>query len=81
MMTSFILGLSLIAAAGDDDVIVEKEIRYQKETTVDLTGSDVSGESKLPPAFFVNKMQTPNAESLLSERLKFPLRNYNRTGF
>lgn len=62
-------------------VTVQKEIVYQKETTIDFSGSKVEGENQVPPAFFVTKMQTPNGESLLSERLKFGLKNYNELGF
>lgn len=65
------------AAAGDTN----KEIIYEKETTLDFSGSKVEGDSQLPPAFFVTKMQTPRAESLLSERLKFRMQNYNELGF
>ncbi len=61
---------------------VQKEIRYQKETMVDLSGSNVEGENSAPPAFFVTKMQTPNAASLLAERLKLiDLRRFNDLGF
>jgi len=60
---------------------VQKEIRYQKETTVDLSGAEVQGESQFPPAFFLTKMQTPKAGSLLAERLRFGLKDYNRLGF
>ena len=60
--------------------IVEKKVIYKKETTVDLTGSNVSGEGQLPPAFFVTKMQTPRARSLLEEKLRFKVRNYNLMG-
>ncbi len=68
--------------AGDSkDVEVQKEVVYQKETTVDLSGSNVEGENQLPPAFFLSRMQTPKAEGLLAERLRFSLRNYNDLGF
>lgn len=62
-------------------VNVEKQIIYQKEQTVDLTGSKVDGDNQTPPAFFLTKMQTPNARSLLEERLHFKLRDYNLMGF
>lgn len=62
-------------------VTVQKEVVYQTETSIDFTGSKLEGESQLPPAFFVMKMQTPNGESLLAERLKFGLKNYNELGF
>lgn len=62
-------------------VIVEKEIIYQKDQVVDLTGSTVEGADQLPPAFFVTKNQTPRAKSLLDERLRFHLRDFNLMGF
>jgi hypothetical protein len=67
--------------ANAPEVIVEKKVIYQKEQVVDLSGSEVSGDSQLPPAFFVTKAQTPGAKSLLEERLNFKLRTYNRMGF
>ncbi|MDB5037596.1 MAG: hypothetical protein JWQ35_1124 [Bacteriovoracaceae bacterium] len=60
---------------------VQKNIVYKKETTVDLSGSTVEAENQLPPAFFLSKMQTPKAQGLLSDRLRFSLRNYNDLGF
>jgi len=63
------------------EATIEKKIIYKKETTVDLSGTTVEGENQLPPAFFVTKMQTPGARSLLEERLKFGLRDYNHMGF
>ncbi len=68
-------------AEGANNTDVEKSVVYQKETTVDLTGSVVEAENQLPPAFFLSKMQTPKAQGLLAERLKFSLRNYNDLGF
>ena len=62
-------------------VRIEKEIRYQKETIVDLSGSEVTGQDQLPPAFFLTKMQTPKPASLLEERLHFKMQNYNELGF
>ncbi len=62
-------------------VKIEKQIVYQKEQTVDLTGTTVEGENQLPPAFFVTKMDTAKAKSLLQERLDFKLRDYNYMGF
>lgn len=59
---------------------IDKKIIYKKETTVDLSGSTVDGDSQQPPAFFVTKMQTPNAKSLLEEQLKFKIRDYNFMG-
>lgn len=55
--------------AAQPNVTVEKEVIYKKETTVDLNGSEVKADSKLPPAFFVSKMNTPKGASLLQERL------------
>jgi hypothetical protein len=79
MLLSLVL---LVAAQGADaNVEVQKEIIYQKETNVDLSGSDIKGERDLPPAFFLTKMQTPKADSLLQERLKFRLKDFNRAGF
>lgn len=61
---------------------VEKQIVYEKNQVVDLSGSTVEGENQAPPAFFVTKMQTPNAKSLLQERLSgIRLRDYNLMGF
>lgn len=70
-----------IQAADSTEVIVQKDIIYKKETSVDLTGSVVEGENQLPPAFFLEKMQTPKAQGLLAERLRFSLRHYNDLGF
>jgi hypothetical protein len=64
-----------------EPVTSNKEVIYEKETTLDFSGSKVEGDNQLPPAFFVTKMQTPNADSLLQERLKFQMRNYNELGF
>lgn len=72
---------SVTTVVEENGVSVEKKIIYKKETTVDLTGTTVEGENQLPPAFFVTKMQTPNARSLLEERLRFGLRDYNHMGF
>jgi hypothetical protein len=69
------------SAQGAPEITVKKEIVYKKETNVDLTGSIVEGENQLPPAFFLEKMQTPKAQGLLAERLRFSLRNYNDMGF
>jgi hypothetical protein len=60
---------------------VQKEVRYKKITEVDLDGSDIDGKSQVPSAFYVGKMKAPDAESLLEQRLKFKMRNYNRLGF
>jgi hypothetical protein len=75
----YLLLISVEEAA--PELRVEKEIIYKKETTVDLSGSTVDGETQTPPAFFVTKMQTPKAKSLLEERLRFNLRHYNEMGF
>jgi len=79
-MIAFVFFLMTEVSPGPQ-VVVEKEVVYQKETTVDLEGSKVQGENQLPPAFFVTKMATPKAESLLAQRLKFKLKNYNELGF
>lgn len=71
----------LLMAQADASPQVQKQVIYQKETSIDFSGSSVEGENQLPPAFFVTKMQTPNGESLLAERLKFGLKNYNELGF
>lgn len=63
------------------DATVKKDIIYKKETVIDLSGSVVEGEHQLPPAFFLEKMNTPRAQGFLAERLKFSLRNYNDLGF
>ncbi len=69
------------AAQPNVEVKIEKQIVYQKEQTIDLSGSKVDGDNQTPPAFFLTKMQTPNARSLLEERLHFKLRDYNLMGF
>lgn len=61
--------------------VTEKKVIYKKETTIDLSGSEVEGENQTPPAFFVMKMNTANASSLLEERLNFKLRDYNDLAF
>lgn len=71
-MNILLLSLVLQMNPGDgasSNVKVEKEVIYKKETTVDLNGSEVKADSKLPPAFFVSKMNTPKGASLLEERL------------
>jgi hypothetical protein len=68
-------------SANAPDVLIEKKIIYQKETSLDFGDAEVRGENQLPPAFFVTKMNTPKAASLLEERLKFKMRNYNELGF
>jgi hypothetical protein len=68
-------------ASTQTEVVVEKQVIYQQETTIDLSGSRVEGENQLPPTFFVMKMKAPKAESLLEERLQFGLRDYNELGF
>lgn len=66
----------------EPNVKIEKEVIYQKNQVVDLTGSTVEGENQTPPAFFVTKIQTPNAKSLLQERLNgIQLRDFNLMGF
>lgn len=60
---------------------VEKQVIYQKKTNLDFTGSKVVGEKQIPPTFFVTKMKTPNGESLLAERLKFKMKDFNELGF
>lgn len=60
---------------------VEKKVVYQKQTDLDFSGSKVVGEKQIPPTFFVTKMKTPNGESLLAERLKFKMKDYNELGF
>ncbi len=88
MIAIFAAYLSLmtqVASAPDanpaEAPMVEKEIRYQKNQVIDLSGSNVEGENSAPPAFFVTKMQTPNAASLLAERLNFGIRRFNEWGF
>ncbi len=83
MFVAFILSINLISleAAAPVHVEVEKEIRYKKETAIDLSGSNVNGEKQAPPAFFVTKKEAPNAARLLDERLKFKLIRYNELGF
>lgn len=78
IMTFILMGQP---AAEAPNVKVEKKVIYQSETTIDLEGSKVTGENQLPPAFFVMNMKSPNGESLLRERLKFGLRDYNELGF
>jgi hypothetical protein len=76
--------LIMIAFVGEAPVVeeqVEKKVIYQKETTVDLSGSTVEADTQSPPAFFLSKVQTPQAKGLLEERLKFSLRDYNMLGF
>lgn len=72
-MNILLLSLALQMNPGDgasnNNVKVEKKVIYKKETTVDLSGSEVKANSKLPPAFFVSKMNTPKGASLLQERL------------
>ena len=65
----------------EPDMVVEKEIVYQKETVVDLSGSTVEGQKQAPPAFFLSKTQAPEVKGLLSERLHFSFRDYNLLGF
>jgi len=74
----FFILMQPISAA---DVEVERQIIYQKETSIDLTGSKVEGETQVPPTFFVMKMNTQKGQSLLEERLQFGLRDYNELGF
>jgi hypothetical protein len=88
MITTLFISVALIGQSAESSnansgsaAPVEKNIIYQKETTVDLSGSNVEGENQLPPAFFLMKNNTPNAESLLAQRLKFGLKNYNQAGF
>lgn len=67
---------------GDSSVVnVEKKIIYQKETSLDFEEAQVEGENQLPPAFFVTKMNTPKGASLLEERLRFKMRDFNELGF
>jgi len=77
----FLLAMEVNGDAPQAQTTIEKKIIYQKEQVVDLTGTTVEGENQLPPAFFVTKMQTPGAKSLLEERLRFGLRDYNQLGF
>ena len=63
------------------NVVVDKQVIYEKETSIDFDGSEVEGENQLPPAFFVMKMKTPKGTSLLAERLRFGLKDYNELGF
>lgn len=79
-----LLTFALVSQSAESPVVdtqVEKQIIYQKETVVDLSGSTVEADTQSPPAFFLSKMQTPNARGLLEERLKFSLRDYNQLGF
>lgn len=71
----------ILSNVGTDEVQEHKEVIYQKETTIDLSGSSVQVENQAPSAFLLSKMQTPKAEGLLAERLNFTLRNYNDLGF
>lgn len=81
------LAIMIVAQASEGPVaeapseIVEKKVIYQRETSLDFSGSKVVGENQLPPAFFVTKMQTPKGASLLEERLKFKMKDYNELGF
>mgnify|MGYP007009259623 CR=1 FL=1 len=63
------------------ETIVEKKVIYQKETSLDFSDAEVVGENQLPPAFFVTKMNTPKGASLLEERLRFKMKNFNELGF
>lgn len=83
-MISIVVGIALSIvnqSQAQPEVKVEKQVIYQKETTIDLSGSEVKGESQMPPAFFVQKMNTPKGDSLLSQRLKFKIKNVNQLGF
>ncbi|TVQ77930.1 MAG: hypothetical protein EA369_08125 [Bradymonadales bacterium] len=80
-MISYIFLSMMLPVSPTVETVVEKQIVYQQETNIDLAGSQVDGESQLPPAFFVMKMNAPTASSLLEERLKFGLRDYNELGF
>lgn len=82
-MLSLLLTTWLVweTSAPSIEIEVQKEIVYKKETSVDLSGADVEGENQLPPAFFLMKNETPGAKSLLAERLRFGLRDYNQLGF
>ncbi len=88
-MTSLVVALTLVSVEGGEtrpqstqpEVIVEKQIIYQKETVVDLTGTAVEAERQSPPAFFLSKSQTPDARGLLNDRLRFSFRDYNLLGF
>ena len=81
MMLSVGLLILISTEPASQEVVVEKEIIYQKETVVDLSGSKVEGEKQAPPAFFLSKTQAPEVKGLLSERLQFSFRDYNLLGF
>lgn len=82
MAGSFILFLALQTISNpNENVEVEKHVIYEKETTIDLSGSTVEGENQLPSTFFVMKMKAPKADSLLEERLQFGMKDYNELGF
>lgn len=78
---SALIHLTNAASADEPEVIIEKSVVYEKESTVDLTGSNVNGSHQLPSAFFLSRLDTPKAKGLLPERLNFSLRNYNDLGF
>ncbi len=81
MLAYMLLFLIAQPETANVSVRVEKQVIYQKETTVDLSGSNVEGDSALPSTFFLTKMRTPKADSLLNDRLQFKLKEYNRLGF
>lgn len=71
----------MIIAQASNEITVEKKVIYQKETSLDFSDAEVIGENQLPPAFFVTKMNTPKGASLLEERLRFKMKNFNELGF
>lgn len=79
-MIVLLLSIMIIAQASNE-ITVEKKVIYQKETSLDFSDAEVIGENQLPPAFFVTKMNTPKAASLLEERLRFKMKNFNELGF
>ncbi len=81
MIATALIMIAFVSEAPVVEEQVEKKVIYQKETTVDLSGSTVEADTQSPPAFFLSKVQTPQAKGLLEERLKFSLRDYNMLGF
>ena len=83
-MMEFILTLAFLVgelASSTPEEKVEKIIVYQKETTVDLEGSSVTGELNLPPLYSISKTDSLIPESLVKRKLRFRLREHSKLNY
>lgn len=77
---SYALLVMNILAASENTEQEETKIRYKNETHINFSTSIIEGETKLPENLFLDQNQQIT-ESLVEQKLDFPLHDVNRLGY